>query len=186
MILCKCGCGQEITRKPRPDRPNVFIHGHHRRGTKLSEKSKEKISKSHIGKKLSKTHIIKMSRTLRRRYRTGELVNPWKDKHQTPEMLAKFRETIQNKKDWKGRSITTEGYVLIYKPTHPFPVKRQYVLEHRFVMEQHIGRYLKSEEIVHHLDQVKTNNNIDNLLLLPNKAAHMAFHKRLRNKGKFI
>lgn len=186
MIICKCGCGQEITRKPRPDRLNLFIHGHHRKGIKLSDEIKLKISNSHIGKKLSQDHIRNMSQTLRQLYRSGKIINPWKGKHQTSEMLAKFRKTIHEKSNWKGRSITSQGYILIYQPDHPYPVKRQYVLEHRYIMEQYLDRYLKPEEIVHHIDGNKANNSIDNLLLLPNKADHMTFHKRLRNKGKFI
>jgi len=172
-MLCACGCKQEITRKPRPYRLNKFIHGHHRKGIKLSEELKNKISNANQGRKLSKTHIIKMSRTLRRRYRNGELINPWKGKHQTPEMLAKFRKTMLA----KNKGIRhTGGYILIYKPNHPFKRNRYYVLEHRYVVEQAIGRYLKPEEVVHHLDGNKTNNDISNLLLLPNAKTHSKFH----------
>src|SRR5688572_7077473 len=37
------------------------------------------------------------------------------------------------------------------------------VKEHRVVMEQHLGRILSPEEIVHHRDEVRTNNTISNL-----------------------
>lgn len=39
------------------------------------------------------------------------------------------------------------------------------LLEHRYVMEQHLGRRLLPEEIVHHRDGNKANNALDNLLL---------------------
>jgi len=36
----------------------------------------------------------------------------------------------------------------------------------RWVMESHIGRELDSDEIVHHIDEDPTNNNIENLVLM--------------------
>lgn len=50
------------------------------------------------------------------------------------------------------------------------------VPKHRYVMEQHLGRPLKSSEIVHHIDGNKQNNDISNLMLLDDQAAHAAFH----------
>ena len=40
------------------------------------------------------------------------------------------------------------------------------VLEHRYVMEQHLGRKLLTTEIVHHIDGDGLNNNISNLELM--------------------
>lgn len=47
--------------------------------------------------------------------------------------------------------------------------------EHRYVMEQIIGRKLTSNEIVHHIDGNKLNNNPDNLQLLTRKQ-HVQVH----------
>jgi len=48
--------------------------------------------------------------------------------------------------------------------------------EHRLVMEEHLGRKLTKGEVVHHIDGIKANNHINNLMLFPNKRAHTMFH----------
>lgn len=68
-----------------------------------------------------------------------------------------------------GRTRMGSGYILILKPDHPNCNKHTgYVYEHRLVMENKIGRYLKSNEYVHHIDGNVTNNKITNLVLLKN------------------
>ncbi len=89
--------------------------------------------------------------------------------------------------NWRGgRTITRDGYVSIYQPNHPLVTKRGYVLEHRLVIEKHLGRYLTRKEIVHHrgikypIDSIanKQDNRIENLMLLPNLSKHRKIHKK--------
>ena len=49
------------------------------------------------------------------------------------------------------------------------------VYEHRYVMEQYLGRKLKHGEEIHHIDGNKLNNSIDNLQLLTT-AEHRKLH----------
>jgi hypothetical protein len=51
-------------------------------------------------------------------------------------------------------------------------------MQHRLVMEQHLRRFLRGVEIVHHDDEDKTNNDISNLRLFESNSAHLAWHKR--------
>ena len=52
--------------------------------------------------------------------------------------------------------------------------QRTYVFEHRVVVEEYLGRKLKSWETVHHIDMIKLNNNISNLWLCTAKTHHQA------------
>lgn len=67
---------------------------------------------------------------------------------------------------WKGgRKKDGSGYVRIYMPNHPNKDAHSCVLEHRYKMEQHIGRYLEKDETVHHKNGIRDDNRIENLEL---------------------
>jgi hypothetical protein len=73
---------------------------------------------------------------------------------------------------WKGgKHIDRKGYVFIkVDPKRPFSVtmaigKGEYVLEHRLVMAEKLGRPLKKSETVHHIDGDRGNNSPENLQL---------------------
>lgn len=50
-----------------------------------------------------------------------------------------------------------------------------YQYEHRYVMEQHLGRKLERNEIVHHINEDPKDNRIENLRLMTN-SEHMKLH----------
>lgn len=78
---------------------------------------------------------------------------------------------------WKGgKRIDKDGYVLVLKKDHPFADYHGYVREHRLEMEKYLGRYLKPEENVHHVDKNKQNNKIDNLKLYASTSEHQKYH----------
>lgn len=52
-------------------------------------------------------------------------------------------------------------------------------LFHRVVMENHLGRLLEDWEIVHHIDENKKNNSIENLKVMT-RSQHMILHIELR------
>jgi len=78
----------------------------------------------------------------------------------------------------KRRIIASNGYILLRMPRHHLADSRGYVYEHRFVAEQILGRPLQNNEIVHHKDNVKTNNNPDNLEIVKSIAHHKVKHRK--------
>lgn len=66
-------------------------------------------------------------------------------------------------------------YWAILQPHHPFADSKGYVMEHRLIMEKQIGRFLKEDECVHHIDENPSNNEVSNLRLMLKKD-HDALH----------
>lgn len=78
---------------------------------------------------------------------------------------------------WKsGKHITGRGYIKIWKPLHPNNING-YCYEHRIVMEQHLGRYLTYDEVIHHKNKNKGDNRIENLELMT-RADHCGLHSK--------
>lgn len=59
------------------------------------------------------------------------------------------------------RSLMSNGYIRLWRPDHPMANKDGYVLEHRMVAYDH-GYDLTGKD-VHHINQDKTDNRIENL-----------------------
>ena len=60
-----------------------------------------------------------------------------------------------------GKKINQEGYRCIRYKEHP-RAQNGYVLEHTLAMEAYLGRFLNSDEVVHHIEGNKLNNSINN------------------------
>lgn len=128
----------------------------------LSNKAKIQISKANTGrpsgnkgKKMSEETKNKISRIRKEKYGVG----------------------IGHKKKRK------DGYISVYFPSHPKSNKEGYIMEHDLIMECYIGRWLKDDEIVHHINHNRSDNRIENLKLMTFKEhARMHLLERIKNK----
>ena len=78
---------------------------------------------------------------------------------------------------WKGGLIIDkDGYRLKYFPNHPYANSQGYVREHRLVVEKYLGRYLTPQEVVHHINHIKDDNRIENLMVFCCDPAHRKYH----------
>lgn len=125
--------------------------------------------------KLSSKFLIEYNKTHIRKGKN----HPMFGKHHSEETKnkIKFKRSMQimtNSKE-NGSSRTHEGYNVIKIS------KGLWVKEHRYVVENYIGRKLFKNERVHHIDGDKRNNSLDNLYIFKKLGDHTAFELLVRD-----
>ena len=163
----------------------MWYNGIMKKGQRMPQKQRDKISKKLKGH-LSFMNGYKHPQEIRDKISKGK-----KGKHTSPATeFKKGHPFVGGKKGWfkkgqtlgfknsrwKGGKIKHSNYVLIHAPNHPHN-SYGYVREHRLVMEKHLGRYLIKGEVVHHINHIKNDNRIENLMLFSNQSKHCKFPK---------
>lgn len=64
---------------------------------------------------------------------------------------------------------------------HPYSHKG-HVYVHRVVMEEHLGRFLRPDEVIHHINEIKDDNRLQNLYLC-SAQEHVEIHNRGRHNS---
>lgn len=76
----------------------------------------------------------------------------------------------------KETPINKGGYVMERQR------RKNHKFQHRVIMEKHLGRPLTKDEIIHHIDYNKKNNDISNLMVMT-RAEHNALHAKERREA---
>jgi hypothetical protein len=170
---CACGCGEFVNRLwDGSDGWNKFVRWHHSRA--MTQEHKDKIAVTLTGFKASDETRRKLS-LMRKGIIFTEL-----HKQRLSEA-----STGKNNHKWKGGRYDADGYVMVYCPDHPnLPSNTSHIQEHRLVMEKSIGRYLLITEIVHHKNEIKDDNRIENLEI-KTQTVHFTEHEVWRKRRCF-
>jgi hypothetical protein len=78
--------------------------------------------------------------------------------------------------NWKGgRVVTPYGYVLVFVGG-----QKRYTFEHELIAEQALGHPLPASAVIHHVNEIKTDNRGANLVMCQDDAYHVELHRKLR------
>lgn len=184
--LCACGCDEPVTLRPEHFPTALrFIHGHNPAVTHVKPKPPTAECDCGCGQMTTPGKRFRAGHNGRGKERPAET-----RAKQSAAMLGTLNPQYGKRApNFKGRIYHGDGYVLLWAPEHPFASNGR-VFEHRLVVEQHLREtdpgcglllllgdqlYLRPDIEVHHLDEVKDNNAVENLLPLT-KSEHATLH----------
>lgn len=93
--------------------------------------------------------------------------------------------TLKIKPD-EEKKFTANGYNYVFKPSHHRAKQNGYVQEHTIIAEKMIGRKLKSNELAHHKNKIRNDNDEKNLQVMTKKEHNKHHNPRTKHlSGKY-
>lgn len=150
----------------------LFSKGHF-----VNDKTKKKISD-----KLKITMLEKWQNSEYRKHMSevhrGQ-ISPMQGKHHTNKTKLKISKRLQGKYvgklsgNWKGGKVKhSGGYTQIING-----INSGYILEHRLIIRNRLGIELSRHIVVHHINKIKNDNRLSNLMVFRGNQNHLKFER---------
>lgn len=130
---------------------------HFKKGQTAWNKDTKGICKSNSGS-FKKGHIPWLKGT-------KGLVKPNKGSFKKGKEHPQYKEVIYH-----------QGYAFIHMPNHPFTRRGKYIKRSRYNVEKYLKRFLSRTEKTHHINGIRDDDRLENLMAFVNQSAHRRFH----------
>ena len=160
LILCKCGCGLNREKYDKYRREAKYIKGHYNNLRIFSEKTRQKISLSKLGKKNPK-----ISETKKRLFTEGKIISSMLGKKHSEESKKKMSET--------KKRLFKEGKII---PSH-LGKKFSEETRKKISLSKKGGKHTEEWKIIHSLKMMGENNPLYNKHLSEESKKKMSLSK---------
>lgn len=170
-------CGKEFRHRKRPDREVKFCSTscYH-----FSTKGGTPWNKNKTGLQIAWNKGIPMRESTKKKLSDARKGNPLYIKNG---IKNGFKKGQTSPRKGKGkRYVMVKGYRKLLIPDYPRADTKGYVYEHIVVAEKYLNRSLIKDEVVHHINGIKTDNRPENLFIFQCNKEHLLHHGFIRNK----
>ena len=88
----------------------------------------------------------------------------------------KYNTPLDYKKEINLKKDKTLGYLVFYDMDHPLSDKNGKIYYHRHIASLKIGRWLEKEEFVHHVNEDRSDNRLENIEITT-RSNHALIHQ---------